>query len=171
MHPALEVRATPDMGLGLFAASDVRRGELVTRYHGPVLDSSLEAGDPRHLRHASRTHSLRVSGDAAVPVERRGTRVIDGSGVAAEVRRLFAASELPALPLPPELALRCGSLINSSYEVHPESSNVRVRVPRQSLCAPPALTGEGAGLVGEVDICASRDIPAGTQLMWNYPWK
>lgn len=163
----LELRRT-DQGLGLFTTVDVPKRMPITRYYGP-----LKQG-PRALAGASKTHSLHVAGDMTVPVQRREYRVIDGEPIANEARAMFAFAGLGPAPLFPlnrpnrfHIAFRAGSLINSSRG---SGRSANVRMGTGTPPAPKVTKREGQP-IGTVIVYALRDIRAGEELLWDYPWK
>lgn len=174
-------------GRGVFAHEAIPAGAVVTHYHGPVRY-------PRFDRHVSETHSLHILPELGVPVEKAEYRVIDGSWAqqaAAAHQGGVAAHQGAAAttPLPASLASRVGSMINSCwrdrrlqnvatdsrsfdnplFEYKPSTvESVREHLTAEQL---EGVWGDPRRPWLSLAMVATRDIPAGEELLWPYPFK
>jgi SET domain-containing protein len=166
----LELRQTENAGLGVFASSDIKSKTFITNYYGILKQGNTQ------LQNASITHSLRIAGDPAVDVHERKARVIDGNSIAKEANALFKMYSLAGGPMKLNNRIKnfktirdnAGSLINSSRNTK-RTPNVYFQKPPDSLL--PVLHNIVDNEYGIVRMYASKDINAGEELLWDYPWK
>ena len=176
-----QLAAGPDAfgGCGMFATDYITSGSVVTFYTGPERFPKYEK--------VSRTHSLHIIGDVNVPLEQREYRVIDG-----EWAKYAVVTPTTTTPLDEEMSSMMGSMINSSYDcksrenVHSYTKDqdftdprfactlcdgelLRARVGCDSGCADELYT-RGRRFV-QTAIVASRNIEAGEELFWSYPFQ